>query len=152
MTHRSGRVWGIRRIALILAMAASAAACQQPGGQLFRTTLPTSVYQPLPLVLRDQTGLVTGIEPAAMDKPTFGDPLVLTDPSDPDAFTVSWIGGLCEGDAALSLWRADPQYFLQLVVTPSGGTGCPMAGVVRGLRIRTSSPIPVDSIHVVGGS
>jgi hypothetical protein len=137
-------------MAMILAVAACATACQEPGGQLFRTTLPTSAYQPLPLVLRDQTGLVIGIEAAALDKPTFGDPLVLADPSDPDAFTVSWIGGLCESDAALSLWRSASQYFLQIAVT-RGGTGCPMAGVVRGLRIKTSSPIPVDSIRVFGG-
>ncbi len=70
-----------------LVLAVFATACQQPDGQLFRTTLPTSVYRPLPVVLRDETGLVTTIEPAALDKPTFGDPLVLTDPSDPDAWT-----------------------------------------------------------------
>jgi hypothetical protein len=137
-------------MAMILVVAVFATACQEPGGQLFRTTLPTSVYQPLPLVLRDQTGLVTGIEAAALDKPTFGDPLVLGDPSDPHAFTVSWIGGLCETDASLSLSGSNSRYFLQIAVT-RGGTGCPMAGVVRGLRIKTSSPIPVESIQVFGG-
>jgi hypothetical protein len=152
LTPGSGHTRGMRSMAIGLFVAVFVAACGSPEGQLFRTALPTSDYAPLPVLLRDTTGLVTGIEPATYDERAFLEPLVEADPADPGAFIVSWLGGLDEGEAAFTFSRSDSTYALQLAVRPKGGTGFPALGVGRGLRVKTSSPIAPDSILLSGGA
>jgi hypothetical protein len=142
----------MRLVAARLLVAIVIAACGPPAGELFRTALPTVDGDPLPVELGDSTGLVTAIEPADFDSDAVLEPLVKADPTEPNAFVLSWLGGLCDGEAALSFWRSETAFGLNLVVRGGPGLfgGCAGAGVPRGLRIKTSSPIAVDSIVVYG--
>ncbi|TAK02362.1 MAG: hypothetical protein EPO36_02495 [Chloroflexota bacterium] len=125
------------------------ATCGSPAGTQFRTELPNAGYDPLPLVLYDETGLVIGIEPAEPNPDAGLNAVVEADPGDPDAFIVSWFGGLCDEVAELFLRPSESTLFLHLEVPQ--GTNCPAMAVRRALRIRTSSPIPEESIVVTGG-
>ena len=137
----------MRIVTIGLLVAVSVAACGPSGGRLFQTALPTTDHYPLPVELRDGTGLVTGIEPAESEPQAAREPRVEADPTNPSAFIVSWLGGMCEGDAMLSFWRTDSTYTLFLAIRLAG-TGCTALGVARALRVRTSSPISADSIRV----
>jgi hypothetical protein len=105
------------------------------------------------VVLSDETRLVTGIEPGTMEPGADDAELAArTDPIDPNAFIVSWLGGACDNDAALTFKQAEGGYLLNVAVHGKFGFpgGCPALGVPRDLRIITSTPIPVDSIVVAG--
>ena len=143
---------GTRNIALGVLVAASIVGCSGPQGpepRLFRTALPLG-NQPLPMVLGDETGLVTGIAPAANPPGDNIQPVVLADPSDPMAFVITWLGSPCDTDAALSFKSNEGGYRLQLTVSP-GARGCQLlVAVPRGVRIVTSTAIPVSSIEATG--
>jgi hypothetical protein len=146
----------MRPVALSLMLTLTLAACLPPAGRLFNTTLihkspanPGGDY-PLPVTLGDQTDLVVGIEPTDADESGGLAPLVKADPTDPNALIVSWLGGLCDNDAAVSFQPSGSGYTLHLDVHEKLGLGCPAAGLLRGLRIITSEPIPIDSIAASG--
>ena len=82
----------------------------------------------------------------------YAQPAVRADPTDPNAFILSWLGGLCDNDASLTFKRAEGRYVLNVAVHGKVGfpVGCPAAGVFRDVRIVTSSPIPIDSIVAAG--
>jgi hypothetical protein len=142
----------MRSIWLDVLVAASIVGCsgsQGPEPRLFTTALPLG-YQPLPMVLSDQTGLVTGIGPATDPQGADVQPVILADPSDPMAFVITWIGSVCDEDAALSFKAKEGGYRLQLTVSP-GARACQLlVAVPRGVRIVTSSAIPVSSIEPTG--
>lgn len=126
------------------------AACGPPPGVLFNTTLSTPNGEfPLPVALGDTSGLVVGIEPAQVDPGDFRDAGVLADPTGPNAFILTWLGGMCDSDAALVLSPSDSGYEIRLAVRERIGS-CPGAGILRGLRIETSEPIPVATITISG--
>ena len=144
------------RFALSLAVGLLIAACSPaPAGQLWKTTLPNGEAPGVPVVLRDETGLVASIEPLALDPSQVSSvPAVQADPNDPSALLVTWLGG-CDTDAQLGLkrsYRGTGQYEQNVSVgSPSGlGGGCAPVAVGRGIRVRTSSAIPVASIAVNG--
>ena len=143
---------GMGSIALGVLVAASIVGCAgstEPETRLFRTALPLG-NQPLPVVLSDQTALVTGIEPVADPQGADVQPVILADPSDPMAFVITWIGSGCDEDAALSFKANEGGYRLQLTVSP-GALGCQLLTTVpRGVRIVTSTAIPVSSIEATG--
>jgi hypothetical protein len=143
----------MRSIALGVLVAASIAGCSGPQGpepRLFRTALLQAADQPLPVVLGDETGLVTGIGPAADPQGDDIQPVVLADPSDPMAFVITWIGSVCDEDAALSFKAHEGGYRLQLTVSP-GARACQLlVAVPRGVRIVTSTAISVSSIEPTG--
>jgi len=136
----------------ILALALLVGACSSPpAGRLFRTSLPTDGYAPLPIVLGDETDLVTGIEagPAGADAPG-SEATARADPAGANAFIVTWMGGLCATDAAMSFIRAGSGYALHLEGHQPPLASCSMVGIGRDLRIRTSRPIPLELIAVTG--
>ena len=142
----------MRSIALGVLVAASIVCCSgstEPEPRLFRTTLPQPVDQPLPVVLGDETGLVTGIGPVADPQGDQVQPVALADPGDPRAFVITWLGSPCDKEVALSFKSHEGGYLLQLAVPQSTG-GCPMVGYPRGVRIVSSTAIPVSSIEVTG--
>ena len=143
----------MRNIALSVLVAASIVGCSGPQGpepRLFRTALLQADDQPVPVVLGDQTGLVTGIGPAADPQGIDNLPVILADPSDPLAFVITWVGSVCDEEAALSFKSNEGGYRLQLTVSP-GARGCQMlVAVPRGVRIVTSTAIPVSSIEPTG--
>src|SRR6476659_10536852 len=136
----------MRALAIALTLGLALAACVRPSGQLFKTTLlhispenPAGDL-PLPVVLGDETGLVLGIEPAVsevFETKTTG----RSDPADPNAVIVSWLGGMCDSDAELLFRPHEAGYSLALTVGRKPGLGCPAAAVVRGVRIKTSAPV-----------
>lgn len=157
--HRVGHASGMQMtaatllIGVALLSAAAVAACSGPSsGQQFSAVLQDSAEAPpLPVVLSDETGLVTGIESAPMDpRGDYGEPTVRADPTDPNAFIISWLGGACDNDASLTFKRAEGVNVLNVAVHGKFGFGCTAAGVYRDLRIVTSTPIPVDSIVAAG--
>lgn len=106
---------------------------------------------PLPVVLSDETGQVTRIESAPMDPASpYAGLTVRADPGDPNAFLVSWLGGTCDNDAALTFKRSADGYVLNVANHGKLGLGCTAAGVARDVRIVTATPIPVASIVAAG--
>jgi hypothetical protein len=106
------------------------------------------------MVLSDETGLVTGVESAPIDPLVeYAEAAARADPTDPNAFMISWLGGACDNDAALTFKRHEEGYVMNVTVHGNVGFpgGCTMNGIPRDVRIVTSSAIPVDSI-VAGGT
>jgi hypothetical protein len=136
------------RLVAAIGLAVVLAGCLPPAGRLFRTDLPTDSYHPLPVVLGDQTGLVMRIEPGP-PVASVPDTAVRGDPADPNAFVVTWLGGPCESDTALSLARSGARYALRLDVHQGFGS-CPAVGIERNLYVRTSAPISADLIDLSG--
>jgi hypothetical protein len=140
----------ISRIALAIALAGTLAACG-PSGRLFHTTLPSGDgWRALPVTLGDQTDLVVGIEPGPIDPFPDVDPDVRADPADPKALIVAWLGGACEDESVVVLHRGGGRY--DMAVSSRGGLGsCPMVGIHRAIRIRTSEPVAIDLIDMIRG-
>jgi|GEM_PF-1600188 hypothetical protein len=134
--------------AILMAVLAS---CGEPPGALFQTTLsnPNGEF-PLPVTLGDNTGLVVGIGAAQFDPIGFRDAGILSDPTGPTAFILTWLGGMCDNDAALVFSSTGSGYDLHVAVHEKLGLGCPAAGISRGLRIETSEPIPIGAVTVSG--
>lgn len=127
------------------------AACGGPPGVQFRTTLSTpSGEYPLPVALGDKTGLVVGIGTAQINSADFRDAGALADPTDPNAFIVTWLGGACDNDAALAFRPTASGYDIGLAVHEKLGLGCTAVGILRALRIETATPIPVEAITISG--
>lgn len=146
----------VLRMVLSVGLGASIvlAACGSPADRPFRTTLasPDGSY-PLPVLLGDETGLVTRIEPAAFDSTARYDLdlAAQADPTDPRAFVVTWLGGACDNDAGLSYKPGPGGYLVRLEVHGKVGLGgCIALGIPRGVRIVTSSPIALDTITAAG--
>jgi hypothetical protein len=141
-------------IAVSLLGAAAVVACSGASSRQFSAVLQFSEEaQSLPLVLSDETGLVTGI--ASVPKDPLADhaeAVARADPTDPNAFIISWLGGACDHDASLTFKRHEGGYWLHVTVHGNVGFpgGCTMIAIPRDVRIDTSSPIPVDSI-LTGG-
>jgi hypothetical protein len=143
----------MRNLILAVSLAALIGACGSPAGRQFSTTLVhTSLDNPagdylLPVVLGDQTNLVTAIESAEAAATDPGPDLsVKVDPSDPSAIIAVWLGGLCDSDATLVFQRSDSGYTLHLEAHQKLGFGCPAAGIGRAVRIKMSGPFPVGDI------
>jgi hypothetical protein len=94
--------------------------------------------------------LVTGIGPAADPQGDDIQPVILADPSDPTAFVITWVGSVCDTNAALSFKPNDGGYGLQLTVSPGARACQMMVAVPRGVRIVTSTAINVSSIEATG--
>lgn len=139
----------------LLALSGAVAGCSEPSSSgTFTAKLETSDGSyPLPLVLTDETGLVTGMEAAAPD-PTldYSDLVARSDPANANAFIVSWLGGACDKNASLSFKTSEGVY--ELHVTTHGNIGfpggCTANGIFRDIRILTSKPLPIDSIVAAG--
>jgi hypothetical protein len=143
-------------IAFLLS-AAAVGACSGPSpSRQFSAVLQFSAEaQPLPVVLSDETGLVTGIASAPMDPGAdYAELAATADPTNPNAFIISWLGGACDNDASLRFYRAEGVYVLNVAVHGKVGFpgGCTANGIFRDVRIVTSSPVPVDSIVAAGAT
>jgi hypothetical protein len=141
-------------MAVALFSATAVAACSEAPSRQFNAVLQvTEETQPLPVVLSDETGLVTGMASGPMDpRADYSELVALADPTDPNAFIVRWLGGACDHDGSLTFKRHEEGYVLNVTVHDNRGFlgGCVMLGIYRDVRIVTSSPIPVDSI-LTGG-
>ena len=137
-----------------LLVAVLLAACSTVSGRQFQADMRFAPEaEPLPVVLTDETGLVTGIDGGPFNlNADYGQPAIQPDPTDPSAFFVIWGSGPVQ-DAALSFEPFQDGYLVRLELHtrsgfPGGSTGELRPGIVR---IVTSRPIPLDSI-VAGGS
>lgn len=124
------------------------AACQS-AGRTFQVTLQTTLNDPLPVSLTDQTGVVTGISQATDFTFSF-EPVVRADPSEPRALVLIWAGGACDVAATVTVVKQEGSYVIGLASHEKTGGGCPSVGVPRGIRIATVDPLPIDSIIVTG--
>lgn len=133
--------------------AATVVACTAPSSsRQFSAVLQVSAETPpLPVVLSDETGQVTRVESGPIDPGgAYAELATRADPSDPNAFIVSWLGGACDNDASLTFKRSEGGYVLNVAIHGKFVMGCTALGVARDVRIVTSSPIPVDSIVAAG--
>lgn len=146
----------MRKLVVVLGLAALIGACGGPTGRQFSTTLlhtspdnPEGDY-PLPVVLSDETNLVTAIESAEEAATDPGPLSVKLDPLVPNAIVAVWLGGLCDGNATLAFQRSGSGYGLRLDTHEKLGGGCPAAGIGRAVRIKLSEPVPVGDILLSG--
>lgn len=142
-------------IGVALIISAAIVACSGPASsRSFSAVLQFSAEaRPLPVVLSDETGLVTGIESAPMEPDgAYSELAARADPADPNAFIISWLGGDCDNDAALTFKRHEAGYTVGVAIQGKLGFpgGCTAGGVARDVRVVTSSPIPLASIVVAG--
>ena len=141
----------MRHVLIRAMLAVVLASCVQPPAATYTTTIANPTGElPLPVTLGDRTGLVAGIGPATFDQGDFRDAGVLADPNSPNAFILTWMGGMCDNDAAVVFSSITSGYDLHLNVHEKLGGGCPAAGVLRGLRIATTSPIAMGAISISG--
>jgi len=133
-----------------------ATACGTPAGTLFNATIQQpDGSNPLPVVLGDETGLVTGIEVVSIDWPagvggSTDGPFVQPDTSDPNAIVVFWITGACENDVAMSFKPVGAGFDLHVAVHGKFGS-CTANALFRQLRIRFSRSIPATQITATLG-
>jgi hypothetical protein len=159
----------LRVATLILAVAGSLAACRQGlatnppvpsrliptanvtlAGTLFRATMPTAQFAPSPLVLGDETGLVTGIEPTQLGGNFDPDTRVVADPTEERALILAWLGGACEGEIDVSFARSGSGYTLGIESHPKGTQPCPAVGIPHALRIHLSTAVPGVDVSATG--
>lgn len=141
------RVQGKRSFALSVLMCLFVGCSRADEARFFRTALPQEAAPPLPVALRDMTGLVSTIGPANRSGVQFATE-ALADPTDPKAFVITCLGGPCERNAALFFTSQGGRYFPQLVASQRGD--CPTIAYPRGVRIATTVAIPISSIEVTG--
>src|SRR3954469_21249846 len=134
----------LTRLAVLVLGLLVAACSLPPAGRLFRTSLPNAGYAPFPIVLGDETALVTGIEAAPAGGDPSGGAALRVDPEGANAFIATWMGGLCASDATLSFTRVGSGYALHLESHKPLTASCPAVGIVRDLRIRTSGAIALE--------
>jgi hypothetical protein len=147
----------MRRVVVALLIGVAVAACAGPSAsRQFRTALQYADHStPFPVVLNDETGLVTGIEPGPSDAlAQDAGPAAKADPTDANAFILSWLGGGCDNDVALWFTPGQGVYALSVEMHGGGGFpgGCAGVGVPLAVRIVTSSPVPIASIVAAGGT
>ena len=117
---------------VVALLGAAAAACAGPSRQFSAVMQGSAETPPLPVVLSDETGFVTGFESPPIDPSAdYGDLVARTDPTDPSAFIVSWLGGACDEDASLAFKRGQDVYVLNVAVHNGIGLfgGCLALGV-----------------------
>ncbi len=133
--------------ALLAAIAVSACA-RDPAGTLFRTTVeaPDGSYAQ-EVVLGDQTGLVTGIDPSAWDgESAFDPPTVAIDEHDPSTLIFRWANGACDRPA-ISFSSSGDRF--RLHVDPRAKFGACMAILLRrSIRIHLTEPIAPHRIDI----
>lgn len=139
------------RSAFVLCFVAAAfvAACASQG-RTFQVTLGTDDTRPLPVNIRDETGLVTGITEATVDSTIGFDPSLKADPSDPNASILTWQGGGCDTGTDLTFHVVNGSYLVN-IASHEGMGSCSGGAVPRAIRIVTSRAIPASSISVAGG-
>ncbi len=143
----------VGRITVVLVAILLAACSTAPSRQFQADMRAGEGVDALPVVLSDETGLVSAIEGGPFNLTAdYGEPAIQPDPTDPSAFFVTWGSGPVQ-DAALSFEPFQDGYLVRLELHtrsgfPGGSTGELRPGIVR---IVTSRPIPLDSI-VAGGS
>jgi hypothetical protein len=143
---------GERLAATVLAFVV--AACGAPAGQMHELTLRTPDGQyPLRVRFGDTSRSVVTIQGTErLDHAASNDPAVSGVPGAPDAFVLSWIGGMCDSDALINFWPEEGGFGLQLHTNTKPGLGCPSAGIARALRVELTAPASVDDIRVVPGA
>jgi hypothetical protein len=107
-----------------------------PGGEL---------HDPLPVTLEDRTGWVTSMGGA----PPGDHPDGVTNPAgDPTQLVVTWLGGLCDDAARLTL-EAGPRDTLRVLVRTDRPNGCLLAGVMRTVVVEVDRPVAAERVEVV---
>lgn len=139
----------MHRLAGALLAAIVMSACGgDPAGTIFRTTVegPDGSYAQ-EVILGDQTGLVTGIDPSTLDgQSAFDPPTVAIDEHDPNTLIFRWANGACDRPA-ITLSRSGDRFDLR--VDPREKFGSCMAILLfRSIRIHLTEPIAPARIDI----
>ena len=139
-----------RALLLLLLIAACSG---QLAGRTFETTLVDQGGEyALPVRLGDTTDKVLRIEQGTLEPGRVSGTGVWAVAGNPNSFVVTWLGGVCDGDAVINLWPLDEGYGLQIHTNGKPGLGCPAAAVPRSLLVTLSEPVAAESIAIVGGA
>jgi hypothetical protein len=119
-----------------------------PAGTVFRTTVAgQDGSYALEVVLGDQTGLVTGIEPSDWDGGSAFDlPTVAIDEHDPNTLVFRWGNGACDRPA-ISFFRSGDRFSLRVDPRENFGS-CMAILLLRSIRIHLTEPIAPDGIDI----
>lgn len=145
----------VPRMAAAMLMVIFVAGCASAPSRSFQADMRfVEAADPYPVVLSDETGLVTRIDGGPFNlNAEFGEPAIQSDPTDPNAFFVTWGSGPVH-DATLSFKPFQDGYLMRLELHANGGVlggGGTMELRPGVVRVVTSRPVPLDSIQV-GGS
>lgn len=142
---RGGLRWTVAIALLVLA------GCGAPDGRQFETTLrqPDGSYA-LRVILGDQTGLVTGIEPGGVGQGPFDLAPAVSATADKSTLEVSWLGGACAKGAQLSLVRLAEGLSFHLRGEHGLFESCTAIGLFRTVYVHLSEPVDVGTITTSG--
>ncbi|MES1239429.1 MAG: hypothetical protein ABUL57_01055 [Chloroflexota bacterium] len=143
----------MRRLLSLTLIAPLLAACgvfagADPSGTLFRTTVasPDGSYVQ-EVVLGDQTGLVTGIEPVEIvDASGFDPPTIEADEGQKNTLVFRWANGACDRPA-ISFVRLQDHLSIKVSPRPQGGA-CMAILLFRAVRIHFKEPVDPATIEV----
>lgn len=143
---RGGPRWAAVSLALV-----ALAACGAPDGRRFETTLrqPDGSYA-LRVVLGDQTGLVTGIEPGGVGQGPFDLVPAVSATADKSTLEVSWLGGACAKGVQLSFAPLAGGLSLRLRGEHGLFESCTLIGLFRTVYVRVSEPVDAAAITTSG--
>lgn len=140
----------MKRVGLLVLVAAIVVACGPPPGRQFEMSLvyPDGSYA-LDVKLGDKTELVAGIEAGPQEPWPPGQQSIRSDPADPMALILTWEGGACEHETDIAVWPEGDRYNIAISSMTSLFASCPAIGLLRAIRIKTSKPVAIDQIHLV---
>jgi uncharacterized protein YcfL len=128
-------------------------ACGAPFAELHETTLPSPDGQrPLPVRLIDTSQRVVSMEPELSDHAGSDEPTLTAVQGKPNAFVLSWIGGMCDSDVEIHFRPLESGFGLQFHTNANPGLGCPAAGIYRAIRVELTEPLSIEDIDIVPGT
>ncbi len=124
----------------------SLAACQLGLGPSFEVRLPSAGEGILPLdvVVKDHAGVVAGVTSAAPVDWVEG----VSGGDRPGRVIVSWIGGMCDTRATLSIASEGGALAIHETTETTGG-GCVLAGITRSVAIDLNRAVAPETIRLV---
>jgi len=128
-------------------VAFSLAACQLGVAPSFEIRLPSpgEGIAPLDVVVEDHAGVVSGVTSAAPADWTEG----VSRSDRPGRVIVSWLGGLCDTRATLSIASEGGALTIRETTETTGG-GCLLAGIGRSVAIDLDREAAAETIRLVG--
>lgn len=114
---------------------------------VFRTRLvmPDGTFG-VQVMLRDATGLVTGIAAPPATKPWFEAAIDNPD-GRPDALLYTWLGGACDTVTTITFERTGSRFRLR-ATTETTGDSCILIGLGRQLLIQLDEPIDAGLVNL----
>lgn len=133
-----------RSVARSLALAMLLAGCGLSAERTFQLELPgRELVDPLAVLVVDRASIVVGIGPAPGGAPDG----VTLQPGRTDALVVTWLAGMCDRLATLTLEARFGGYTITEQTDRAGS--CLLAGVGRSVVLQLGRPISAESVEFI---